>query len=142
MTEDNTADSETKPFNPRDHLAISKLWYQCYAMCLEVYGTEMFPNAVMRFKTALIDLKDGAKVKSKVDGYYKNTWMPRVKKQIDAYTRENYMQLDSAFTRFYRDHVINNEMPNLFMFIIQTIEDSGIGFHATKYSLSELDSSI
>ena len=116
------------------YLAISAIWFERFLECSRTYGTEEFPDSVWRFYHSLLNLDEKElAIKDKVRKFYVDDWKPR----LDARVRESLMEEQiknndlSIVNLFYK---LNEKqmVVELFEFIIQAIQDSGVGWPTTE----------
>ena len=112
------------------NVAVAVIWFTCYADCQKTYGSEYFTNSVWCFYHMLNDLdNDKMAIKTKVSNYIKNTWKPNVNHIAHKrLTTDNISPNDENNIALYTDEVTNERIVELFEFIIQTIQDSGVGW--------------
>jgi hypothetical protein len=112
------------------NVAIAELWTKHYELCSFTNGTDEFVRNVYNFYDCLIDLDDDKKaIATKVKRYYDTVYEPELNSLIDsaiAYTSDLSSQEEE------RQIVTKNHIRKLFRFIIQTIQDSGIGWQSTS----------
>jgi len=110
----------------KQNIAISAIWYERYLECSRTYMTPVFHDSVMRFYLSLLDIDDNDKaVWTKVNKYYKDVWLPKVKHQVEINTGDTY---DEGIIQEEYKIVRSQFVDELFRFIIQTIQDSGVGW--------------
>ena len=118
-----------KNYQNKQYLAISAIWYERFLECSRTQGTQEFPQSVWRFYHSLLNLDvDELEIKKKVEEYVENTWEPNIKEQVDYSTR--YTNDIDVYDFEYRQ-ITAQHIHELFSFIIQTIQDTGIGWHTT-----------
>ena len=118
-----------KQYQNKQYLAISAIWYERFLECSRTYGTMEFPASVWRFYYSLLDLdKEELAIKTKVKTFVEETWEPDIQKK----TREvNPHNNDPGIYDFDKQQIISQYIHEVFSFIIQTIQDTGIGWHTT-----------
>jgi len=110
----------------KQNIAISAIWYERYLECSRTYMTSVFHDSVMRFYLSLLDIDDDSKaIWTKVNNYYKDVWLPKVKRQVERNTGDTY---DEGIIQEEYKIVRSQFIDELFRFIIQTIQDSGVGW--------------
>jgi hypothetical protein len=110
------------------NVAVNVIWFERFVECSRSQGTPNFVDSVWRFYWSLIDLGEGDyAIKTKVDNYIKDTWRPEFKKQYNQEI-ENQQSDTDAIKRFLYSSVEANRIPYLFNFIIQTIQNSELGW--------------
>lgn len=115
----------------QDYVAISAIWYERFLECSRTNRTSEFVDSVYRFYNSLLDLDDkDLAIKKKVDGYYKDSYIPVVDGEVKQRTR--YV-MDNDAVEAERSIVEREHINKLFHFIIQTIQDSGIGWGTSEY---------
>jgi hypothetical protein len=116
------------------YLAISAIWFERYLECSRTLGTEEFPNSVWRFYHSLLNLDEKElAIKNKVRNYYLNEWKPRLDKNVkenllEEQIKNNDLTIVNLFYKLNEKQMI----VELFEFIIQTIQDSGVGWPTTE----------
>ena len=123
-------------------VAFAAVWYERYLECSRTYMTSEFVNSVWRFyRSVQVNLdKDVEKLclKDIVNNFRFNVWQPKIDKAIEEnthYTNDgDVIRLESRLIEAQYIHEI-------FDFILQTIQDSGIGLNvntdAYHYMLSQ-----
>ena len=116
-----------KTYQDKQYLAISAIWYERFLECSRTYGTIEFPQSVWRFYYSLLDLdKEELAIKKKVTKYVEEIWEPSIIKK----TREtNPHNNDPGIYDFDKQQIIAQHIHEIFSYIIQTIQDTGIGWH-------------
>jgi len=110
----------------RSYVAISAIWYERFLECSRTYGTTEFPNSVRRFYNSLLNLDDGdCAIKTKVRKYIDDTWLPRVEQRVNDKTVNTS---DQSIIKLEEAMVESELIAEVFSFIIQTIQDSGVGW--------------
>ena len=118
-----------KTYQDKQYLAISAIWYERFLECSRTYGTIEFPQSVWRFYYSLLDLdKEELAIKKKVTKYVEEIWEPSIiKKTREANPHNN----DPGIYDFDKQQIIAQHIHEIFSYIIQTIQDTGIGWHTT-----------
>lgn len=113
----------------RGFVAISAIWYERYLECSRTCMTNEFPKSVWRFYYSLLNLDDEEKaIKNKAKEYIETIWQPKIDNIVEVNTRDTSDPDTVALERRLTEaHLIHE----LFEFIIQTIQDSGIGWTIT-----------
>jgi len=118
-----------KNYQDKQYLAISAIWYERFLECSRTFGTSEFTNSVLRFYHSLINLDhDDLAILDIVTEWKKKTWEPKIKEMVDQVRRQTN---DIDTIDFERKQIIKDNIHELFTFIIQTIQDSGIGWHTS-----------
>jgi len=113
----------------KQYLAISAIWYERFLECSRTQGTQEFPQSVWRFYHSLLDLDtEELAIKTKVKEYKENIWEPKIKELVEYATR---FTNDIDVYDFEYRQITAQHIHELFSFIIQTIQDTGIGWHTT-----------
>lgn len=119
----------------KKYLPILNIWYERYLECSRTQGTEEFPSSVMRFYYSLMNLgPEKLAVKDLCKKYLNESWQPHVEKIIDErWNKEKDACTSPAATMsVIKNDSIEEEIVKLYEFIIQTIQDSGIGWHSSE----------
>lgn len=112
----------------KGNIAVNIVWFERFVECSRTQGTDAFVNSVWRFYWSLIDLGEGDyAIKTKVDEYIKNEWLPDVQNRYQIELAKENSETDSI-KRFIYSSVESDRMPLLFRFIIQTIQNSKLGW--------------
>jgi len=107
-------------------IAVSVIWFKRFDECSNTLGTSFFPLSVWKFYHSLLDLDDkNYKIKTIVKDYFENVWQPKVLMIVDRNTRNT---TDAGTIQSEQELVESQYIVELFEFIIQTIQDSGIGW--------------
>lgn len=113
-------------YQNKSFVAISAIWYERFLECSRTYGTGEFSSSVWRFYHSLLDLdNDELNIKSKVKGFIEDEWRPMV---ADVVRSNTYMTSDPGVIDTERDIAESQYIDQVFDFIIQAIQDSGIGW--------------
>lgn len=122
-------------------LAVSAIWYERFLECSRTCMTSEFVNSVWRFYRSLINLDSDNEqfaIKNKIRDYVENVWQPNINRVVEENTRYTN---DGDVIRLERQLVEAQYIHEVFEFIIQTIQDSGIGWNvssdAYNYLLSQ-----
>jgi len=107
------------------YINISAVWFERYVECSRTYGTSEFKNSVWRFYISLMNLNDELKIYDQVTNYIKNVWRPKIDNIIEKNTK---MLADESSIEHEIELVEQSHMVDIFHFIIQTIQDSNIGW--------------
>lgn len=112
------------------NLAIMMIWYERFLECSRTQGTSEFPKSVWRFYHSLLNINnDDLAIKSKVISYVDNEWKPEIKKRVRK-TMIQYTgaQNDSSISDMEYGFKEAQYIYLVFDFIIQVIQDSGLGW--------------
>ena len=109
----------------KQNIAISLVWYERYIDCSRSYKTTQFYNDVERFYNSLLDIDhDKRAIRSMVTKYIDDEWSPSIRAEIVERTAGYDESSKAAISKL----VVDNKAEDLFHFIIQAIQDSGIGW--------------
>jgi len=112
----------------RGFIAISAIWYERYLECSRTYRTNVFPDSVWRFYHSLLNLSkddEELKIRDIVTEYLNTKWRPKINSIIENNTKDT-SDLDTINSE---SKIIESQyIHELFYFIIQTIQDSGVGW--------------
>jgi hypothetical protein len=112
----------------KSNVAVNVIWFERFVECSRSQGTPNFVDSVWRFYWSLIDLGEGDfAIKKKVDEYLNDIWFPRVNKLIKT-NLENATSESDAIKKDIKDSVNLDQIGYLFNFIIQTIQNSDLGW--------------
>ena len=111
----------------KSNIAISAIWYERFLECSRTYGTTEFINSVWRFYHSLLDIDNETKnIYTQVKNYLENNWRPKITKiaqtRIEPYADQS--SIEHEIELIEREYIVE-----IFHFIIQTIQDSGIGWY-------------
>ena len=115
----------------KSYVAIASIWYRRYMECSDLIGyDDLFTKAVWKFYWSLLDVdEDDKAIKTKVDKYLNDEWRPSLHIAIaDSMKQDHISPNDKTNYRLYYRLNENDLIKYLFTKIIQTIQDSGIGF--------------
>jgi len=113
-------------YQNKNFVAISAIWYERFLECSRTYGTGEFNSSVWRFYHSLLNLDDEElNIKSKVKAFIEEEWRPMVREIVRNNT---YMTSDPGVIDTERNIAESQYIDQVFDFIIQTIQDSGIGW--------------
>lgn len=127
-------------YQNKSFIAISAIWYERFLECSRTDGTDEFVNSVYRYKNSLVDLgDDNLAIKKIVQDFYDKTWMPRFVKEVERVCHsENISKNDSSSITVIQKEIEKDFIVDLYMFINQTIQDSGIGWQMQDSTFSYL----
>ena len=114
-------------------VAVSQIWTKAYYNCMETYGTDLFITKVWGFYHSLLDLgqDDELKIKSKVTNYIKEIWDPAFNEAVAESVKEETSDTQNVL-EWHMSKVMRIHIKALYEYIIQTIQDSGIGWEFSK----------
>ena len=116
----------------RNNIVISAIWYERFLECSRTFGTVEFPRSVMRFYNSLLDIDNGdLAIYSKVKTYKEDVFDPLIENIVLEAT---FNTNDLNVIETERCIAVRDNIDRLFRVIIQTIQDSGIGW-ATGYDV-------
>jgi len=125
----------------REHsyVAISAIWYERFLECSRTFGTDEFVKSVWRFYHSLLNLDaDDLAIYTKVTSYLNEVWNPNFAEVVKENTR---FLNDISSIEHERDMIEAQLISELYHFIIQTIQDSGIGWttreEMQKFNISQ-----
>lgn len=116
--------------NRQQYIAISVIWFKAFSDCREAQASNpgLFPSIVQSFYDSLLDLgKDKMAIKSIVEKYVNEEWQPVVDKEILVKLKNAWSETENKKDQIKRD-VTNSHIKKIYTKIIQTIQDSGIGW--------------
>ena len=115
-----------KQYQDKQNVAISVIWTRRYIECSDTQGTIEFPASVWRFYHSLLNINDGdLAIKDKVKDYKETVWEP---KTIQLVRQQTQFTNDPDTIDFEHKQIIAQYIHELFSFIIQTIQNSGVGW--------------
>lgn len=118
---------EKKPF-----IAVSLIWFERFMECSRCQGSPEFPRAVWKFVHSLVNLgSDKKAIKDRVTDYIEKTWYPHFIEVVNADCENSNvsdMDYDMLSRKLIFDLNEQSQIVNLFEFITQTIQDSGVGW--------------
>jgi len=122
-------------------IAIAAIWFERFLECSRTHGTTDFPTSVWRFYHSLLNIgEDKLAIKDIVQKYHDDIWKPGLNEIYKADCKRSHIGLDSRHhvgsRRIIYDMNEQNKIVELFEFIIQTIQDSGIGW-PTKEEMAQ-----
>jgi len=112
------------------YVAISAIWYERFLECSRTYGTVEFVKSVWRFYHSLLNLNnEDLAIFSKVKTYIDEVWTPTLNTMVfEASESLN----DTSSIEHEREMIEAQTVSDVFHFIIQTIQDSGIGWFTSE----------
>lgn len=109
-------------------IQVSAIWYERFLECSRTQGTPIFPSSVWRFYHSLLDLgKKELAIQSIVADYYFKEWLPELRNKVNE-RMEKEISDSAGILKGIEIEEEANTIVNLFDFIKQTIQDSGIGW--------------
>jgi len=113
------------------NIAISAIWYERFLECSRTIRTDEFVDSVWRFYYCLLNLgEEKLAILDIVTNYMDTEWYPIVNKKY-LKDLENHIGVAGIEPRLYRMAEQSNII-DLFKFIIQTIQDSGVGWPTSE----------
>ena len=114
----------------QNFIAVACIWYERYLECSRMYGTRMFTKAVWSFYHSLLDIDhDERAIKTKVTKYLNDEWLPLVKDNASAMKLKDKVHGNDVESHKSYNRIAEDRMAvYLYEHIIQTIQDSGIGW--------------
>lgn len=108
-------------------IAISAIWFRRFVECSDMQGTSEYPATVWRFYHSLLNLDDDKKaIKDMVDKFLIEDWKPEVNYYVEKNTTHT---TDVDVIEGERKLMEASFIHKLFYNIVQTIQDSGVGWH-------------
>ena len=109
-------------------IAVSAIWYERFLECSRTQGTDEFSSSVWRFYHSLLNLgENDLAIKNIVVKYTDNIWRPKLEQRFGEEV-EKITSSTRGVKHFIRGFVEKELIVQLFEFMIQTIQDSGIGW--------------
>ena len=124
-------------FEKKHFIAVSAIWFERFLECSRSQGSSFFSKSVWRFYHSLLNLgEDKLAIKNLVKDYIDTVWYPELMIVVsDDCSRSNVstdMDYDMSNRKLIYDLNEQIHVVKLFEFIIQTIQDSGIGWQTFK----------
>ena len=124
----------------QDHkgfIAISAIWYERFLECSRTYGTGEYPSSVWRFYHSLLNLGDDKlAIKDIIQNYVENNWEPTTKYLLAKLSRYT---TDSDVVNHNKKQIELQHIHLVFDMIVQTIQDSGIGWTISNTDIGAWD---
>ena len=120
-------------YKKKQFIAVSAVWFERFLECSRTHGTQEFPKSVWRFYHSLLNLgEEKLAIKNIVGDYYKNTWYPNFIETVKADCTRSNVSTDQDYDMSNRKLIYDGnervQIVHLYEFIIQTIQDSGVGW--------------
>lgn len=117
-------------YKDKSFIAISAIWYERFLECSRTYGTEYFVGSVWKFYHSLLNIGDDElAIKDVVRKYHNEVWKPKLQEVSNLECEQNNISINDSGSRDVIYQQNEKEMiVDLFEYIIQTIQDSGVGF--------------
>ena len=120
-------------YKKKQFIAVSAVWFERFLECSRTHGTQEFPKSVWRFYHSLLNLGENElAIKDIIQDYTNNVWYPKLVKDFEDDCERNNVSLDLDYDMSNRRLVYkSNEQKNiinLFEYMIQVIQDSGVGW--------------
>jgi len=120
-------------YKKKQFIAISAVWFERFLECSRTHGTKEFPHSVWRFYHSLLNLgEEELAIKNLVGNYYTDIWYPNFIETIEADCERSNVSMDMDYDMSNRKLIYDGneqiQIVHLFEFIIQTIQDSGVGW--------------
>lgn len=117
----------------KSFVAVSAIWFERYLECSRTHGTTDFPSSVWRFYHSLLNIGEGKlAIKDIVRKYHDEVWKPRLNKIYKADCSRSHVGLETRHHVGSRRiiYALNEQskIVELFEFITQAIQDSGVGW--------------
>lgn len=106
-------------------IAISAIWYERFLECSRTYGTSEYPYSVWRFYHSLLNLGEDKLAIKDITTKYIEEWTYIQKCLLEKQTEYT---TDPDNINFQRKQLEHQNIYQVFDHIVQTIQDSGIGW--------------
>lgn len=119
-----------KHYDSKGYIPISAIWFRRFTECSDMQGTISYPSSVWRFYHSLLNLgEDKLAIKDIIQNYVENEWEPITKYLLAKETRYT---TDSDVINHNKKQIELQHIHLVFDRIVQTIQDSGIGWTIDK----------
>ena len=111
------------------NVAVAAIWYERFLECSRTYGMPYFTSSVWRFYHSLLNIGEKEKaIKDIVKKYIEDTWYPAFSQRYDNEIVKLHASKNPNIQKKIRQLVTDEKIIDLFEFMIQTIQDSGVGW--------------
>ena len=123
-----------------DRIGLNKQWAKCIQNCSETYGTKYFIQAVECFKSNIINIKEGPKLKDKIDRFEKEVLIKEANELLNKWL-EQYPELKNSISEIEakKREIKAYLMPRVYNYIIQLLEDEGFCFYKSNIDIDNME---
>ena len=122
-----------------DRIGLNKQWARDVQACGAVFGDEMYPDAVRRFRCNIPNIKSGPQLRDEIDGYVKEELKQWKQEAMDWLIEKNPGEANNPeWLRRSKEDIAEQSHEHLYTFIIQLLEDNGFCFYESNIEEDEM----
>lgn len=113
-----------------DRIGLNKQWARDIDSCGAAFGTVMYSDMVRRFKNNIPNINNGPQLKDLINSFH-NDNLDNEKEKVLLDWKQRYPQEagNTGFVNQKRDEINHWAAEELYMFMLQLLEDNGFGFY-------------
>lgn len=116
-----------------DRIGINKQWARDIEACSDAYGTPAYKFMVKRFQNNIPNIRDGPKLKDIINDFFEHTAKIDYNKKINRWRRNNPQEATNESWVLKKCDDLEPELyEDLYVFMMQILEDYGFGFYKSK----------
>lgn len=109
-----------------ESLGYSMILLRAIQSCDDSFGTEHYRTNVEKLRHAVLNLKDGPKLRDITEDYYNGPWRARINIELDRWKKQNpFLKHKAHAIQDEEERLINDYMVFLCDFIKQLLSDNG-----------------
>lgn len=109
-----------------ESLAYSAILLRAIQSCDDSYGTELYRTNVEKLRHAVLNQKDGPKLRDIVEEFYSGPWAAKITAEMNRWKKQNpYLKHKIHALQDEEERLRNDFMPLLADFIRQLLMDNG-----------------
>ena len=122
-----------------DRVGLNKQWARDIESCGAVFGTDMYPAAVRRFKCNIPNIKGGPQLQDEIEDYISNELKQWKKNALAWLIDQNQGETNNPeWLRRAKEDIEKTSHEHLYMYIIQLLEDKGFCFYESNIEEDEM----
>ena len=117
-----------------DRIGLNKQWERDIQVCSDAFRTERYPEAVMRFKHNIPNIKDGPQLRSYLEKYEKEDLAEFKESMLQEWMKANPYEVNSMEAMDEeKERIVMDSYEMMYDFILQTLEDNNFEFYKSEY---------
>ena len=116
-----------------DRIGLNKQWARDVQACGAVFGNELYPDAVRRFRCNIPNIKNGPQLRDEIDEYESQELKTWKKEALQWLIDNNQSEANNPeWLRRSKEDIEQKSHEHMYMYIIQLIEDNGFCFYESN----------
>lgn len=122
-----------------DRIGLNKQWSRDIQNCGDCFGSGLYVDAVRRFRRNIINIKSGPCLKDIIDNHISSSIDVGKKKLLDEWKRNYPQHADNeSYVLQKEDEIDRWAAEELFVFMLQLLEDEGFCFYESNVEEDEI----